>query len=115
MNVLGFILIGLVGLLLVMVYQKLSVLSKSQAMVDEEKAKALVNQVFGEMAEKVVAQTKQVLQGDKEAIFNFSRFLSGRRLLSLFNTVNAASKSCLLRVSYSFLFKSSYRFFTSTG
>lgn len=69
MNVLGFILIGLVGLLLVMVYQKLSVLSKSQAMVDEEKAKALVNQVFGEMAEKVVAQTKQVLQGDKEAIF----------------------------------------------
>lgn len=71
MDSLGFVLLGglaVIGVLLYLVYQKLSQLSSSDQL-DEEKTKNIVNQVFGEVANKVVAQTKQVLSSDKEAIF----------------------------------------------
>lgn len=63
------IILGAIALLLFLVYQKLVKLSHDTDELDEEKAKALVNQVFGEITNKVIAQTKQVLESDKEAIF----------------------------------------------
>ena len=71
MESLGFILLVMIagiGILLFLVYQKLLQLSKSQNDMDEEKAKNLVNQVFGEITNKVIAQTKGVLAADKEVI-----------------------------------------------
>lgn len=61
------ILIGL-GLLLLLVYQKLSLLSQTQNSIDEVKARNLVNQVFGEITNKVILQTQSVLMADKEII-----------------------------------------------
>jgi DNA recombination protein RmuC len=37
--------------------------------VDEEKTKDIVNQVFGEMSDKIIGQAKAILEGDKEAIY----------------------------------------------
>jgi len=58
-----------VGVLLFLVYQKLSAMAKSQTQIDEEKAKNLVNQVFGEITGKVMMQAKQAFADDKEKIF----------------------------------------------
>ena len=72
MDSLGFVLLivmGGVGILMFLVYQKLTLMSRSQTEVDEEKARNLVNQVFGEITQKVIAQTKSVLAADKEMIF----------------------------------------------
>lgn len=57
------------GIFLWLIYQKLGKLTAQNDELDEEKAKNLVNQVFGEIANKVIVQTKSVLQQDKEAIF----------------------------------------------
>jgi len=51
-----------------LIYQKLQKLVGDSAQLDEEKAKNLVNQVFGEITNKVIAQTKGVLEADKEVI-----------------------------------------------
>jgi len=42
---------------------------KSSSVLDEEKTKNIVNQVFGEVASKVIEQTKHALAADKEAIY----------------------------------------------
>ena len=55
MDSLGFVLLivmGGVGILMFLVYQKLTLMSRSQTEVDEEKARNLVNQVFGEITQK---------------------------------------------------------------
>jgi len=72
MNYLGFVLLvagGGLAVLLWLIYQKVNRLVAEKEQVDEEKARNLVNQVFGEITNKVIAQTKQVLAADKEAIF----------------------------------------------
>ena len=72
MDIVPIVILGVVaglGILVWQIYQKINTLSQSQQEMDEEKAKNLINQVFGEITNKVVAQTKQVLSADKEAIF----------------------------------------------
>lgn len=56
------------GIFLWLIYQKIQVLVNQNKEVDEEKTKNLVNQVFGEITNKVIAQTKGVLEADKEVI-----------------------------------------------
>lgn len=72
MDILGFILIGLlvgIGFFLWQIYRKLQLISSHKLETDEETAKNLINQVFGEVTNKVVAQTKSVLESDKQAIY----------------------------------------------
>lgn len=72
MDILGFVLlIILIGVLagLFLVYQKLQHITQNKELLEEEKAKSLVNQVYGEVAQKIMLQTKGVLEADKEAIF----------------------------------------------
>lgn len=52
---------------MIFVHVKLSSLSKSG--LDEQGTKAMMNQVYGELSDKILAQTKAVLETDKEAIF----------------------------------------------
>lgn len=72
MDTLGFILLiglGIVAALLWAVYQRLRELMEGKVKTDEETTRNIVNQVFGEITEKVGVQTKRLLEADKEAIF----------------------------------------------
>jgi len=60
------LLVGFVTIFLLL-SRRLQVISDARA--DEEKTKAIVNQVFGEVSGKIVEQTKHVLAADKEAIY----------------------------------------------
>jgi DNA recombination protein RmuC len=62
------LILGCAGLVYLL-YKQIQVLTSKNQQVDEEKAKALVNQIYGEIAGKVIEQTKTVLAADKEAIF----------------------------------------------
>ncbi len=61
------ILVAGFGFLFWFVSQKFSALQQGSA--DEEKTKDIVNQVFGEVSDKVINQAKHILQSDKEAIY----------------------------------------------
>lgn len=63
------VIVLVLSVLTFLVYQQLKSLTATQAGMEEDKAKSLVNQVFGEVANKVIGQTKQALEADKEAIF----------------------------------------------
>jgi DNA recombination protein RmuC len=64
-----FLLVSVITALAVMVFVhfKLSKLTKQG--LDEQGTKAMMNQVYGELSNKILAQTKSVLETDKEAIF----------------------------------------------
>lgn len=55
--------------LLILVYVRLQAMSQKQSLVDQQQATGLVNQVFGEITNKVAAQTKAILETDKQAIY----------------------------------------------
>lgn len=72
MQYLGLILVGLlvtIGIFLWQIYQKLQALTKQKLVTDTEATKGIVNQVFGEVAAKVIAQTRAALDQDKLAIY----------------------------------------------
>ncbi len=58
-----------VAVLVVVLYRKLEGLASRTGEMDEEKARSIVNQVFGEISNKVILQTKGALSSEKEAIF----------------------------------------------
>jgi DNA recombination protein RmuC len=65
------ILIVVVGLAIALwwIKKQFDEMKNNSQSLDEEKAKNLVNQIFGEISNKVIEQTKHALAADKEAIF----------------------------------------------
>lgn len=72
MDMITLALLGLVLLLgigIVLIWNQLKQLNQNKLIDDQEQAKALVNQVFGEVSNQLITQTKSILDSDKQAIY----------------------------------------------
>lgn len=64
-----FVLVSVATAVAVMIFVHVKLSSLSKSGLDEQGTKAMMNQVYGELSDKILAQTKAVLETDKEAIF----------------------------------------------